>query len=76
MITLVVSGGQLVENLFQKLLGDGVDVGGGFVENQQVRTAQCGAHEGDELLLAEADVVAAAGDLGIQAFGKAREQAG
>src|SRR5436305_6103504 len=48
-------GGELVENNFQKLLGYRVDIGGGFVENQQFGLAQRGAHERDELLLSQAD---------------------
>ncbi len=76
MMTLVVSGGQLGENLFEKLLGDGVDIGGGFVEDQQLGASQGGAHERDQLLLAQADAVAAAGYFRIQTFREAREQAG
>src|SRR5690242_1391148 len=63
------------QNLFEQLLGDGIDIGGGLVEDQQLGIPQRGAHERDKLLLAEADSVAAVGDLGFEAFGETREQA-
>src|ERR1700691_2737882 len=43
--------GQLGQNLFEKLLGDGVDIGGGFVEDKQLGTSQGGAHKCNQLLL-------------------------
>ena len=70
MITRVVSAGSLSRISSQKLFRDGIDVGGGFIQDQQFGIAQCGAHEGDELLLAQADAVAAAGDFGVQPFRK------
>jgi hypothetical protein len=67
--------GEPGKNLFEKLFGDGVDVGGGFVEDQQVGTPQCCAHEGNQLPLAQADATAVAGDFRLQTFREAREQA-
>src|SRR5580692_8488782 len=66
---------ELGQNLLEKLLGDGVDVGGGFIQDQQLGTPQGGSHECNQLLLAQADAVAAAGDFRLQTFREAREQA-
>ena len=59
--------GQLVEDLLQQLLGHRIDVRRGFVEDQQIRLAQRGAHKRDQLLLPQADAVAAGGDCCVEA---------
>jgi hypothetical protein len=66
--------GKLGQNFFEKLLDDGVNVGGGFVEDQQLGAPQGGAHECDQLLLAQTDAAAAAGNFRLQTFREARQQ--
>ena len=53
MMTCVVVAGRRSEYLFQQLFGDRVDIGGGFVEDQDFRLAQHRAQEGDQLLLTQ-----------------------
>src|SRR6185312_2685298 len=65
---------QFVEDLLQQFLRYGVDVRRGFVEDQQFGLAQRRAYEGDDLLLAQADAVAAGGDFGVEPFGKAGDK--
>ncbi len=68
MITLVVVARQLLKYLFEQLFGHGVDVGGRLVEDQQFGIAQRSPHEGNELLLAEADGIARRDNLGVEAL--------
>ena len=75
MMTLVVDGGSFAQDLLEQLLGDGVDVRRRFVEDQDLRLPQHRAHEGDELLLPQADAVAAGGHLRLEPLLEAREQA-
>src|SRR5438309_4228277 len=59
---------QLAEYLLELLLGHRVDVCGCFVENQDLRIAQHGAHESNELLLSQADGISAGSDFRLESF--------
>ena len=50
------------QTLLHQQLGEGVDVGGGLVQDQDARVGQQRAGEGDELALAHAEVAAALAD--------------
>ena len=49
--------------------GFGVQSGGGFVEDQDVRVFDEGAGDSDALLLAARELGAAGADIGVDAFG-------
>src|ERR1700743_2048648 len=65
---------QLPENVFQHLFRDRVDIGGSFIEDQQLRITQDHPDKGNQLFLSEADAVARRNDLGIQTLVKTRQQ--
>jgi len=60
---------QAVEGIANQQLGFGVDAGGGFVEDEEVRIVREGAGEIDELALADGERGAALVDAGADAFG-------
>ena len=68
MMTWVVVAGSLFEDLLKQLLGNGVDIGRGFVEDEQLGISQHGTHERDQLFLAQADAVAARRDLCVESL--------
>jgi hypothetical protein len=49
--------GQFVQNIAQKLFSDGIDISSSFIQDEQFRVAQYGAHKGDQLLLSQADAI-------------------
>ncbi len=67
---------QLVQHLFQQLLGHRVDIGRGLVEDQDLRLAQHRAQEGDQLLLAQRQALAPGLDRRRQALVEARDEGG
>ena len=58
------------ERLLDALLGLGVDRGGGLVEHEDRRVVHERAREGDELALAEREVLPALADLLVEALGR------
>ena len=59
---------QLVDNLFQQLFGDGIDIGGSFIQDNEIGFSKHSTHKGDELFLPQADPVSGAVYLGIQSL--------
>src|SRR5215471_14432875 len=68
-------GRKFLEYLFELLFGNSVDIGGGLIQDQDFGISQNGAHESDDLLLAETDRVAASRNLCLKTVGEPCEQA-
>ena len=66
------AGRQGVDGLLYGALGAGVEGAGGLVEDEDRRVAQDGAGDGEALLLAAGEAVAALADEGVVAVGQAR----
>ncbi|MEI9815065.1 MAG: hypothetical protein WDO18_21535 [Acidobacteriota bacterium] len=63
--------GKLGEDFFENLFGDSVDIGSRLIQDQKLWPAERRAHECDQLLLSQADAVAAAGDFRRETLGEA-----
>src|SRR5215475_5115785 len=63
---------ELTQNLFELLFGNGIDVGGCFVKDENLRTEQDGPHERDDMNLTQTGRVASGDDLGLHALFEAR----
>ena len=59
---------QAFQGLLDQGFGDGVDVGGGFIQDQDARVGQDGAGDADELALPDREVDAAFQDAGLVAI--------
>ena len=63
-----------LERLLDRLLGEAVDVGRGFVEDQDLRIGDQGAGEGEQLALADRDIASPLAKLGLVALGQANNE--
>ncbi len=68
------AGDEAIEGLLEAVLGEGIDGGGGLVENEESRVGEHGAGEADELALAEREGGASFADGGVEAFGEGGEE--
>lgn len=68
------SGHQAVEGFLNFGLGAGIDVAGGFVEDDQARVGHHHAGDGKQLALALAEVAAPFGEQGVVAVGQAQDE--
>ncbi len=60
---------------FEELLGDGIDIGSGFIQDEEFRIPQKGSDKGNELFLSEADRLSTRDDLGFESLSEELEQA-
>src|SRR5262245_55459002 len=65
---------QLIEDLPELLFGDGVDIRRSLVQNQYLRIAQHGTHEGDDLFLTQTNGVPCRGYLRLESLVETRKQ--
>ena len=69
-ITLVVDSGKFLKDFLKQLLGNGIDIGSGFIENKEFRFAKHSAHEGNKLFLTQAYAIACCLHFGIKTLFK------
>ena len=69
-------GRQFIEYALQLLFGHRIDVRSRLVEDQDLGIPQNGAHESNQLFLAQADSVATGGDLGVESLFEALKKFG
>ncbi len=62
------------QTLLHQHLGEGIDVGGGLIQDKDARVGQKRAGEGDELALAHAEVATTLANGRVVALGEARNQ--